>query len=283
MKKLRIAALIALGALLGLAGSAAVLSSSRSKRFRAQYEAEKEALLARARAEPARLVEPAAIAGLPAPVRRYLDRAQVEGEATPRAAIVTQRGVIRGSPGARAMPFESEQAYAFGPGGFLWFADARVVAGLNLLARDAYVDGKGNMLIRLLGAFTLADARGAEIDQGAGLRFWGEAICFPEMALDPRIRWEAVDDLTARMKVEQGGQMLTALVEFDATGLPVAVHAERFRDVGGKAVLTPWSGHSTEWKVFRGRRFPSKWVSVWHLEGGDFTAVEMEVLSVRAE
>lgn len=266
---------------LGLAG---VLASwIGSKRFRARFEAEKGALLARGRSAPPRRVDASAVAALPAPVRRYVEEAGAPGRTVPRVALLTQRGELRAAADRPWMPFESEQAYAFDPPGFAWLAEARLAPGVRMLARDAFVDGRGNMLVRLLGAFTVADAKGPELDQGAGLRHWGEILSFPEAALDPRLRWEPIDDDRARVRVDQDGLRLEAVLEFGADGLPVAFHAERFRDVDGVGVLTPWSGRFTGWKDFGGRRLPSQWESIWHLEGGDFVAVRMEVLSVRTE
>jgi uncharacterized protein DUF6544 len=75
---------------------------------------------------------------------------------------------------------------------------------------------------------------------------------------------------------------MSAVVEFDGGGFPVAVHADRYREVNGTPVLTPWSGHSRDWKVMEGRPFPTTWESVWHLPEGDFVAVRMQILSVHA-
>lgn len=271
------AALVALALALGIAGRIG------SARFRARFEAEKGALLARGRSAPPRRVDPSAVAALPAPVRRYLEVAGAAGRAAPRVALLAQRGELRAAADRPWMPFESEQAYAFEPPGFVWLAEARLAPGVRMLARDAFVDGRGNMLIRLLGAFTVADAKGPELDQGAGLRHWGEILSFPEAALDPRLRWEPIDDGRARVRVDQDGLRLEAVLEFGADGLPVAFHAERFRDVNGVGVLTPWSGRFTGWKDFGGRPLPSRWESIWHLEGGDFVAVRMEILSARTE
>jgi hypothetical protein len=76
---------------------------------------------------------------------------------------------------------------------------------------------------------------------------------------------------------------MQARVAFDDQGLPISIRADRFRDVGGTSVLTPWSGHIRDWKLLDGRMFPTSWESIWHLPDGDFSAVRMEVLSVRTE
>lgn len=253
----------------------AVAAAAGTSRFRARYEAEKAELLRRGSSVaggPA-----AALEDLPAPVRRYLE--VTRGAERPRlaVAVLKQRGAIRTAPTAAWMPFESEQAYSMDPPGFVWLARARVAPLVHMMARDRFVDARGNMFIRLLGALTVADVSGAEIDQGAGLRYWGEVLAFPEMVLDPHLRWEPIDDRRARVRVEHGDLQLSAEVEFDRAGLPVATHAERYRDVGGKGVLTRWSGRMFAWKPIDGRPFPSRWESIWHLPEGDFLAVKMEV------
>lgn len=49
-----------------------------------------------------------------------------------------------------------------------------------------------------------------------------------------------------------------AMGEFNEEGLPIGVHVDRFRDVNGTLVLTPWSGHSRDWKRVDGRLFPTR-------------------------
>ncbi len=260
----------------------ALLSAVGTSGFRARYEAEKAELLRRARAAAPGVV-PAPSPTLPPPVRRYLEVARAEGRPLLRAAVVRQRGAIRTGAGKPWMPFDSEQVYSMEPPGFVWLARARAAPLVHIMARDAFVGGKGNMFIRLLGAVTVADARGPGIDQGAGLRYWSEAVLFPEMALDPHLRWEPLDDRRARMTVVQDDLTMPTVVEFDGDALPIATHAERYRDVGGRQVLTPWSGYSRDWKLVDGRLFPTRWESVWHLPEGDLEAVRMEILGVATE
>ena len=261
----------------------AVASALGTQRFRERYEAEKSDLLRRGRAAPARVVDPAAVAALPEPVKRYVEVTGVAGKAIPHVAVLKQRGALRTAADAAWMPFEAEQAYSMDPPGFVWLARARVAPAVHVMARDRFVGGEGNMLIRALGAVTIADGRGPQMDQGAGLRYWGEVIDFPELAVDPHLRWEPIDASHARLTIVQGSLDMRAVVDFDASGLPVAVHGQRYRDVGGKPVLTAWSGYERDWKVIDGRLFPSRWESVWHLAQGDLTAVTIEILHIEID
>jgi hypothetical protein len=260
-----------------------VASAVGSSRFRGMYEAEKAELTRRANATTRAKAGASALAGLPEPVRKYVAVTRSQNAQRPRVATLAQRGSLRASPGGSFMPFESEQVYSFDPPGFVWFARAQLAPLIAMYARDEFVDGRGNMLIRLLGAFTVADGRGREMDLGAGLRFWGEAIAFPEIVLDPHLRWTPIGEQEVGLTVEQGVLKMQARVVFSDQGFPVAIHAERYRDVDGTPVLTRWSGHSRDWQQIDGRMFPTSWESVWHLPDGDFSAVKMEVLSVRTD
>ncbi len=271
------AASIILGIVLGLVFVAWTAGRVGAARMRALYERERASLLARARSGATASRAADALDAVPEPVRRYLRTAGSTEDPGPRAATLHQTGGIRTAPDKPWMPFRSEQTYSFDPPGFTWFARARVAPGVEIVARDRFVDERGHMLIRLGGFITVADAVGPEIDQGAALRFWGEVLFFPEVALHPRLRWEPMDDTHVRLHV-LGAMPLEAVVEFGEDGLPAAFHADRYRDVGGgRSVLTPWTGHCTDWRVIDGRRFPTRWSSVWHLQEGDFEAVRMTV------
>ena len=76
---------------------------------------------------------------------------------------------------------------------------------------------------------------------------------------------------------------MDASVEFTADGEPTAFHANRYRDVNGQQVLTPFSGFLTDWKVVDGRRIPAHWEAMWHLAEGDLTYVRIDVLAVKQE
>jgi hypothetical protein len=258
-----------------------VASALAGQRFRARYETEKAELLKKARSPSPPASAGASVDSLPPPVRRYLEVTRAEGKPIPRFALLQQRGGLRTAADKPWMPFESEQIYSMDPPGFLWLARAKIAPGVHMLARDKFVDVRGNMWITLEGLLTVANGVGPEMDQGAGLRFWGEALAFPELVRSPYLRWEAMSDTQARVRIEQGELKLEAVIEFNEQGLPIATHAQRYRDVNGKGVLTPWTGHSREWRELDGRLFPTQWESVWHLPEGDFPAVRMEILHIQ--
>lgn len=260
-----------------------VASAVGTRRFRDRYHAERADILRRANAVPVSGFAAASAARLPPPVQRYLQATRSSVQAGLKVVVLKQRGSLRAAHDGPWMPFEAEQVYSMEPPGFVWLASARLAPFVHMLARDKFVDAEGHMLVSLLGLFSVADARGPEMDLGAGLRYWGEIMAFPEMVRSPHLQWEPLTEREARLTIRQDGLKMTAVIEFADNALPSAVHAERYRDVDGKQVLTPWSGYTRDWKHVAERLFPTKWESVWHLPEGDITAVRIEILELQTE
>lgn len=273
----------AVGAFLALLAVLAIVTAVGSKRIKDGYSEEKDHLFHCARSGPFRPSMQRAVEGLPPPVRKYLQATSGLNEPGLTLAVLKQRGMARTASDKPWMRFEAEQAYSFVRAEFIWLAKIKGAPLLPILVRDRFIEGKGDMLVSLAGLKRLGWARGPEVDSSAGLRYWSEAICFPELVRDSRLRWEAMSARQARMHVSNWGMKMTAVVEFDERGLPSAVHGERYREVAGSYVLTPWSGFMSDWKAIDGRLFPASWESVWRLPEGDLSAIRIENVGLKAE
>ena len=192
---------------------------------------------------------------LPDPVRRYLRFAvpHVDDAVDDAAAIRTVRlrhdGFFRTNPGQRWFPIQGEQHFTIDPPGFVWQGSIRLMPLLWIEARDCLISGRGNMLVKFNSIFTMADARGAEIDQSAQARWLAEVVWFPLAFAGERIRWEPIDDGSARATLLGERSPVSLVMEFDEEGRAARVRGERYRAVkGGKAVLTPWSGICTDYR-----------------------------------
>ena len=63
---------------------------------------------------------------------------------------------------------------------------------------------------------------------------------------------------------------MTALFYFDTAGDIVLVTAERYREVDGEYVLTPWTGRFGDHAVRNGVRIPLEGEVGWDLQDGHF-------------
>jgi uncharacterized protein DUF6920 len=201
---------------------------------------------------------------LPAPAARYFERVLGPTPVDIRAARIRHRGDFLLRPGAwRA--FTSVQEYSTRPPGFIWDASIRVAPLLHVRVRDSYIDGVGAMRARLGGLIPLVDRRGTpELASGALMRFLAEAVWLPT-ALLPRanLAWTAVDDRSARVALTDRGTSVSIDVSFRPNGEIARVAALRYRDVNGRAVLTPWVGRFWEYEEIHGFVVPREAEVEW--------------------
>ncbi len=214
---------------------------------------------------PSPFVRLAAHPDLPPPVRRYLAFAGVEGRARIRFARLLHGGLFRTTPDSQWMPIEGEEYFSVDPPGFVWYAKARPMPLVHIRARDLYLNGSGNMLVKPMSLFTLADARGPEVDVSALLRFIAEAPWFPT-ALVPgdSVRWEPIDGRSARVIMRSGSVTTSGVFRFDSDGRIVEFEArERYLADGDGAVRRPWGGVYRGYEDVDGFRIPSEVEARW--------------------
>lgn len=66
-----------------------------------------------------------------------------------------------------------------------------------------YFNGHGNMLIKIFSTFTIADAKGSEMDYSSLIRFLSEAPWYPTALLPSEyLQWEEIDKVRIPHEVE---------------------------------------------------------------------------------
>ncbi len=206
--------------------------------------------------------------GLQAPVKRYFGIVLRDGQPMVAGARVRHTGTFNMGEGAEDSwkPFTSDQVVVAQRPGFDWDGRVAMMPGLPVRVHDAYVAGEGILHASLLGLFTVVDIRGRdEVAEGELMRFFAEAAWYPTALLPSQgVRWEAVDDRSARATLEEGDLSLTMLFTFDEEGLIDTVRAEaRGRAVGGEVVPTPWRGRFWNYEERGGMRVPLDGEVAW--------------------
>lgn len=230
---------------------------------------------------PAVVVTGEMLAGLPEPVRRYLARTGVVGQAIPELVRVRQRGRMRLGAGQPWIPVEAEERYCVDPPGFVWAGTMRLGPVRLARARDMYFGGHGRMLVRLASLLPVADASGEQMDQGAMMRYLSEMIFFPAAFVRDNISFHAVDDRSARVSLSDHGRTVTGTMHFDREGRLTDFTAMRYRTVGGRQVLTAWSTPVTAYGVYEGLVLPVRGRAVWHLSDGDLDYIDVTATDIR--
>ena len=205
--------------------------------------------------------------GLPAPVQRYFRAVLKDGQPIIVAATMEHVGTFNLSQnGEKWKPFTSQQRVVTRRPGFLWDARIEIGPGLAVRVHDAYVGGEGILRAAVLGLFTVADLHGpGDIAQGELMRFFAETAWYPTALLPSQgVRWEAVDDHSAKATLVDGTLSLTVLFSFNEAGLIESVRVEaRGATVGKTIVMMPWEARVSSYQERDGMRVPLTGEASW--------------------
>lgn len=212
------------------------------------------------------------LAGLPAPVQRYFRAVLKDGQPMIASIKLAHAGQFSmDEPKPKWVPFTSDQAVVTRRPGFDWDARMRMAPGIYAFVHDAYVAGEGILHATLFGLVTVANLRGTpEAAQGELMRFFAEAAWYPTALLSSQgVRWEAVDDTSAKATIRDGDVTVTLLFRFNDAGLIGSVRADaRGRAVNSTVVPTPWEGRMWGYEWRDGMYVPMQAEVAWQLPEG---------------
>jgi hypothetical protein len=212
--------------------------------------------------------EPPLIVGLPEPAQRFFRFAIKPGTPLYSVVEITMEGEF--SLGSKAdpnyMPMRAKQILA-APNGFVWTLNA----GHGLMrvsGSDVAEDGNSWSRFWLLGIAPVARAGGnADHARSAFGRYVAEAVFWTPATMLPResIKWDPVDENTARVTMTHLGWEQSVDLTVDETGKPTKIKFQRWSDANPEKMyrLQPFGGYLSDIKEFGGFRLPT------HVEAGN--------------
>jgi Family of unknown function (DUF6920) len=227
------------------------------------------------------------LGSLPAPVLRYFRMALKDGQPLIRSARMTQRGEFLVAPkDNRWGPFEATQHFSADPPGFVWDARMRLSSLMDVRVRDAYLAGHGSMEARAAALVPVLEEEGkTELDAAALQRYLAEAIWFPTALLPrPGLTWKAVDTTRARATLTDSGVTVSLEFRFNEKGEITGVFSPgRYREEGGKFVLTPWIVTVRRYEERSGMRIPIEAEVSWRPPDGPQPYWKGKIVDARYE
>jgi hypothetical protein len=226
------------------------------------------------------------LARLPAPVARYVRLSGAVGQPRVHDFRAWIRGRIRGGPGARWMPFTGEQFDRFGEDSTrLFFIDASMF-GVPVDVLHVFRGPSATMRAKVWSLVPIVNASGPEMSRSETVTLFNDlCVLAPAALADPAIRWEVVDERTARAVFARGPVTVGALLSFDASGdLVDFVSDDRLRSSPDGRTFTPqrWSTPLGAYRTFGARRLSAKGEGRWHAPApeGEFAYLEFEVADI---
>ena len=259
-------ALILIAILALAAGIAVAMGVWRWNRSRDTFRAR----LASARLIPAvRVYDACEIESLPPPVQRYFRAVLRDGQAVVTSVRLSQQGLFRMNEKKDIWQlFHATQFVTTHPPGFAWDARIRMIPGVRVFVRDAYLHGAGSLHAAVFGLATVADLHDTpEMARGELLRYLAETPWYPTALLPSQgVLWEGIDDSSARATLNDGVTTVSLVFGFDAEGLITTAWASsRPRSATESA---PWLCRLGDYALRAGMRVPLEGEVEWQLPNG---------------
>lgn len=238
------------------------------------FEAAARQTLASAQPLGAAVVSEADLTPLPAPVQRYL---RVTGSVG-KPRVVTYRvhwhGRIRGGASEPWMPFTAEQVSTSAPEYTRLFFMRATMKGLPVDVFHRYLDAAATFQVRVLSTVPVVDARGPEMNRSETVTILNDmCLVAPSMLLDPRLRWQGIDENAARVTFTRGAQTVTAELHFNAAGeLVDFISDDRSQSSpdGKSFTRLRWSTPFTQYQSITGLHLFAQGEARWHPPQGAF-------------
>ena len=207
---------------------------------------------------------------LPAPVIRYFRFALKEGQPIISVARIKHAGDFNLND--KWIPFESIQHFSSHPPAFIWDAKMQMNPLMSVRVRDGYSDGKGLMLAKIFGLFTVAnaDSNDEHLASSALMRFLAESAWLPTALLpNENLKWSSIDDNRALATLIDAGVTVSLEFEFNETGEIIGIFSpERFREYQGEYKPFPWAGRFWDYQERNGLRIPMQGEVEWQMPEG---------------
>jgi hypothetical protein len=215
-------------------------------------------------------------ADLPAPVARYYQTMMRDAVPVVETAVITGRGTLR----FMGITFPARLRFTHDAGqGYRHYIEATIFGLPILKVNERYLDGQARMQLPV-GIIE----NEPKVDMAANLGLWGESIWLPSIYLtDSRVRWEAIDETTARLIVPFAADEDTFTVYFDPeTGLIASMEAMRYKEATSTE-KTLWQLDILAWDKYHSLLIPSRSTVTWADEGSPWLVIELDDIAYNAD
>lgn len=250
--------------------------------FQNSIQTEITAILNNTNAQNESILTEEDIKDLPKPIKRWLNRSGAIGKPLINVGKVIQRAKLKMKPEQKGwLSANAVQFSTIDTPSFLWAVDVEMNSLIGFQGRDKFVDGKGEMLIKVNSLINVVNEKGEKLDEGTMQRYLGEMVWFPSLALNPYITWKEVNDTMATATMEYKETKASGTFYFNENGDFVKYTAMRFKDNNKDAKRYEWILSVKGYSTFEGITVPSRMTATWKLENEDWTWLKLEVMDLK--
>lgn len=251
--------------------------------FNQTTKQEVEEMLRQENTDPVEVITEDMLGGLPLPVQKWLTYSKITEKPPIRSVYLKQKYQLKMKQEQKDWyKATADQHSTIDPPGFVWNLEMDMMRIIPVVGRDQFKDGKGQMLIKLMSLIPVVNEKGnLKIDQGSLQRYLGEMVWYPSAVLSKYIKWESIDDTSAKATLTYKKTSGSGTFYFDESGEVKTFTALRYMGSGPDAPLYEWRVDVIETGESDGIRIPTKVSVTWKLHEGDWTWAQLEIVEAK--
>lgn len=250
--------------------------------FKEKVKEERIELFENSQLENNEVLSSKSLDGLPTIVQKWLTNNGAVGAQTVSNVYLTQELQLKLKPNQENWnEGKAEQYFTIQPPAFSWNINTEINSFLSVVGRDKFTEGKGDMTIKLLALVPVANAKNeTKIDQATLQRYLAEIVWFPSASLSQYIKWEAIDEHSARATMEYKGTKGSGEFHFDNNGNFKKFVAMRYQNQNAEKPIK-WTVIATKIEERNGIKIPVECQASWELESGNWTWLKLKITDIK--
>jgi hypothetical protein len=176
---------------------------------------------------------------------------------------------------------KAEQYITTNTPSFLWKVNMSMIPLVNVAGRDFFMEGQGETTISIASLIPIVNlSRNEKLNQSSLGRYLLELPWYPTAALSPYIKWESLNEYSARADMSYKGISGSAIFYFDGDSNLIKISAMRYKESDKNAELIECIGEVKGNDTIYGITIPTRINVSWVMKEEIFTWYKLEIFDV---
>ena len=226
------------------------------------------------------------IENLPPQLYKYFHTVLTDSFYIPRFVNVRQTARFRTTKNSSWLPVKAKEYFTTKKPNYIWDAEIRTNIFFWVKTVDSYINGKGNMLIKINSSITISDDYNIEMNKSGLFRYFSEAVFFPTSLIpNDSLVWNILDTNIAEIKFKDNSNSIVAKVYFNNTGtIDKITTYDKYRTTKSGYAKTLYTIYYSKYKWYDEKCFiPTHYELEWDLPEGKFRYAKFDIIKINYE
>jgi hypothetical protein len=219
-------------------------------------------------------------------VKRFFRSVVSDSILIPKFVTIEQSAQFKTDVNSDWKQLKATQYFSTELANFIWVSEMKTSKFFWVNAIDSYINGKGNMLIKLNSSITVADSWGIELDKSGLFRYISEAVFFPTKLLPTKnLLWNILDSNLAEIKFTNSANSIVAKLYFDTEYKITKIETyDKYRALGENFEKSLYTVYFSNYKTVNNHfKVPKKMEVEWDLAAGKFNYGKFKIDEITYE